>query len=221
MSLGKDKPSEFDFSRLQASVNKYYEKQLDSLGLSMKVLRQDSEESLHRKLIAINHAIENHESFGKFGVRVTTDVGAILVNNKSEALFEIGILPLLLKRNDLILERLGEFDRKTKKVVSESKVVSDNIRKELMKIAKSDTNRRLWFVIGAMVILWGIMFFLIEKFGWNLLEPLTYLLGIALAIGGYAYFAIKQREFSPWTIYQHALETRRKYLFQIFGVEEE
>jgi calcium uniporter protein, mitochondrial len=95
------------------------------------------------------------------------------------------------------------------------------IRNELTKIARSDVNRRLWFFIGFMIAAWIVIFFLIQQFGWNVLEPWTYLMGFGLMIIGYIYFASKQREFSPYAIYQHALENRKKQLFQIFGVDEE
>jgi hypothetical protein len=216
---GSTKQPVIDFSSLQAQVNKYFEKQLDDLGLSISALRRQSEESLRRNLIVVNHAIANHESFGKFAVRLSAEA-AIIVSAKSESHFEIGILPLLLERYQLILKRLDEFDKRKKLSLDASDARTSNIKAELTRIAQSEVNRRLWFVIGVMVVVWVIMFYLIERFGWNLLEPWTYLLGIALAIGGYAYFAIKQREFSPWTIYQHTLETRRKTLFEIFGLED-
>jgi Mitochondrial calcium uniporter len=212
------KQPDLDYSKLQAQVNKYFDKQLDDLGLSISSIKRQSEESLRRNLIVVNHAIENHDSFGKFSVRLSAQM-AVIVSAKSESHFEIGILPLLLERYQLILKRLDEFDKKKRLSLDTSQTRNLNIKTELTKIAQGEINRRLWLVIGAMVILWSLMFYLIERFGWNLLEPFTYLLGIALVIGGYAYFAIKQREFSPLTIYQHALETRIKNLFAIFGVE--
>ena len=44
--------------------------------------------------------------------------------------------------------------------------------------------------------------------------------GIGLTIVSYIYFAVKQKEFSPYAIYQHALESRKQRLFRIFGVAE-
>ncbi len=213
------KQPNIDHAKLQPKVNNYFEKQLDDLGLSIASIKRQSEEALRRNLIVVNHAIENHESFGKFAIRLSSEM-AVIMSTKSEAHFEVGILPLLLERYQLILKRLDEFDKKKKLSSDASSVKTSNIKVELTRIAQNEVNRRLWFVIGAMAVLWVFMFYLIEKFGWNLLEPWTYLLGIALVIGGYAYFAVQQREFSPYAIYQHALESRKKQLFQIFGVEE-
>jgi hypothetical protein len=209
-----------DFSKLQTQVNKYFEKQLDDLGLSMSALRRQSEESLRRNLIVVKQAIENHESFGKFAIRMSVE-GAIIVSAKRESHFEVGILPLLLERYQLILKRLDEFDKKKKISLEEIQNRNANIRVELTKIARGEINQRLWAFILALVVVWAILFYLIQRFGWSVLDPWIYLLEFGLAIGSYGYFAIKQREFSPLTIYQHALDTRKKQLFQLFGIQDE
>jgi len=211
----------FDYSTLQDQVNKYFEKQLENLGLSVRAIEQQSEEELRRNLNVVNQAIENHQSFGKFSIGMSAQGDAFIAMAKRESHFEIGILPLLLERYQLILTRLDEFDKKKKTSLEEAQNRNTNIKVELAKIARSEINRRLWAFILALVIAWALLFYLIQRFGWNTLDPWIYLLEFGIAIGGYAYFAVKQREFSPLTIYQHALAAKKKYLFRLFDIESE
>jgi hypothetical protein len=213
--------SSFNFSKLHKGVNHYFEEQLDTLGLGTEVLRQASEEALHRKLIIVKNALDNHESFGKFGIKYSADISVIVSNNKSESLFEVGILPLLLERYQIILERLDEFDKSTLQVDKDINTLIESVKKQLTRVAQQEVNRQLWITIGIMTALLVTISLLIQKLGWDVLEPWTYLFGITLVIGGYVYFAIKQQEFSPVAIYQHALEARKKQLFQTFGVDVE
>lgn len=214
--------AKYDYESSRHYTNEYFEKQLDSLGLSTKSIeRHHGEKALHNSLAVVNDAIENHESFGKIDIRVPSENGEIIGIKQNETLIKVGILPLLLERKKLILEQLEQYGNRKIKVDDNVETNQASIRDELTKIARGEVNRRLWIFISFMVAAWIGIFLLIQTFGWNVLEPWTYLIGVGLVIVGYIYFAIQQREFSPPAIYQHALEARKKQLFHIFGVDEE
>ncbi|MBC8506950.1 MAG: hypothetical protein H8D34_18970 [Chloroflexi bacterium] len=95
------------------------------------------------------------------------------------------------------------------------------IQRELEKIAKREINRRLWAGIALLAAVWVILFLLIQKLGWDLLEPWTYLFGFAFVIAGYVYFVTRGKEFSPFVLYNQALEFRKAELFDVFKVDDE
>lgn len=217
MAAGQTKA--LSFSETKKNLDTFFQEQLDNLGLSEDCLNQQIEEELHRSLTIIDQAIENHESFGKFGVTLTAEA-AVIITAKTESLFEIGILPLLLERKQIILARLSEFDSKNS--ISEEYLQTRrlNIQRELEKLAKRETNRRLWAVIAALTGVWSALFLLIQRLGWDLLEPWTYLVGFALTIIGYAYLVIRGKEFSPFALYNQALELRKAELSEIFQIDD-
>lgn len=100
------------FEETRKSLNVFFKQQLDSLGLSVESLKQQTEKELRRSAIVIDQAIENHESFGKLAVSIEAEGAVVVVTRKTESHFEIGILPLLLERKQIILCRLSECDTK-------------------------------------------------------------------------------------------------------------
>ena len=209
--------------RSQSDTPEYFEKKLDALDLSVRKIKRQSEGGLRRSLIVANDAIENHESFGKVTVLSPSKGKEWSTDYTPESKVETGILPFVLERKKIVLEQLEQYGDGNRRIriIDSTETNKASAREELTKIARGEVNRRLWIVISLMVVAWAVMFFLIQRIGWNVLEPWTYLIGIGLIIVGYIYFAIQQREFSPYAIYQHALEARKKELFQIFEVDEE
>jgi hypothetical protein len=55
---------------------------------------------------SINEAIKHPESFGSLSFKLSAGGKVYVTNSKSDAQFEIGILPLLLDRKKFILERI-------------------------------------------------------------------------------------------------------------------
>jgi hypothetical protein len=209
--------------RPQSDTPEYFEKQLDSLDLSVRRIRRQSEGDLRRSLIVANDAIENHESFGKITVLIPSKGKEWSTDYSPEFKVETGILPFLLERKKLVLKELQQYDRRgyEKTSVDDTEIDKTKIRDELTKMAERETKRWLWASIVLMLGLLTTVSILIRIYGWNEFEPWTYIAGIAIAIFGYVYSAIREREFSPPAIYRHALETRKKQLFQAFGVDEE
>ncbi|NGO81568.1 hypothetical protein G6045_38815 [Streptomyces sp. YC504] len=106
--------------------------------MTRKQIEGQSLDELQVSLTSVNHAIENPNGFGVVRVKMTAEAGMVVVRNEAEAHFEMGILPILLERKALILERISAL-RPTEQVqdIREevAKVVTDeNIRDHLLKI---------------------------------------------------------------------------------------
>jgi uncharacterized membrane protein len=86
-----------------------FEDQLEPLDLTKIKIEQQNLSELESSLDRVNDAIKNPESFGVLRLKMVADLGLIVAKSQSEAQFEIGIMPLLLERKKLILERIREL----------------------------------------------------------------------------------------------------------------
>lgn len=205
-------------NNLSNSLEVYFSTQLDELGLSEAQIRNQSLEQLHRSLETIEKALDRHESFGVLHQKVSGSAGTLVVTTRSEATFERGITPLLLKRRQLVLELINEYEVAQNKGESSEFIGKAFIRQQIDEVAEAEMRRRVWVFVSILAIIWIILLLLIVRYGWEAMEPWTYLAGLGLTIGGYAYFAIKQQELSPSAIYQSALEDRVLQLYKFYGV---
>lgn len=89
-----------------------FETQLEPLGLTKIQIDQQTLPELEASLERVNDAMKNPESFGVLRLQMTTDAGFLIVKGTTEAHFEIGIMPLLLERKKLIIERIRELKAK-------------------------------------------------------------------------------------------------------------
>ena len=90
--------------RVAEQAQACFEPQLAELGLSRSQIETQSLEELRQSLESINEAIKNSQSFGVFSFRPQADA-SLIITSKQRAQLEVGILPLLLDRKKLILER--------------------------------------------------------------------------------------------------------------------
>ena len=90
-----------------------------------------------------------------------------------------------------------------------------NIKAGLDRKAQREARRNLGLYFGLLAIIWAALIGgLTYYFGWDVIEPWAYFLGIGVTLGSYAYFAITEREFSPAAIYEQILETKKQKLYQ-------
>jgi len=90
-----------------------------------------------------------------------------------------------------------------------------NIKAGLDKKAQREARRNLGLYFGLLATIWaavigGLTYYL----GWGVMEPWAYFLGVGVTIGGYAYFALTEREFSPSAIYEQMLESKKLALYE-------
>ena len=93
-------------SSAREQMRRFFEPQLESLQLGEEQIQQQSLAELEASLDRINDCIKHPESFGILKLQVTAKTGLIVTQSGSEAHFEVGIVPLLLERKRLILERI-------------------------------------------------------------------------------------------------------------------
>jgi hypothetical protein len=99
-------------------------------------------------------------------------------------------------------------------------VFIENTKLRLAELAKSEVDRAFRLAVFGMIFAWIFIFWLIQRIGWEFLEPWTYLIALATVIANYLYFAVKRHEFSPAAIYYKSLEDRKEKLFYKFGIKE-
>ena len=87
----------------------FHEPHLAAQGLSEKAIDDQTLEQLHESLAKLDIVISHPEQFGFFRVKVTAEGSTVLVRNQAEAQIEIGILPLLLQRKQIVLDRIKEL----------------------------------------------------------------------------------------------------------------
>ncbi|GAA4390823.1 hypothetical protein [Hymenobacter koreensis] len=76
-------------------------------------------------------------------------------------------------------------------------------------------------IVGATTILLPLIFIgLIYKFGWDIMEPITYIFGLVLIPISYLIFAIKNKDFSYNALHEYITERRRKKLYFLYRFDE-
>ena len=93
-------------ARREELLHENFEPQLKRLGLSVELIDLQDLDQLNLSLLKVNDAISHPESFGTLKIMISADAGLVLAKAPQEAHMEIGILPLLLERKSLILNRI-------------------------------------------------------------------------------------------------------------------
>lgn len=83
----------------------FFEPQLRKLGLDVDSINHQTLDELHRSLGTINDLIAHPESFGAF--KISASGGLAILSTTVESQVEIGPLPILLERKQLILQRIA------------------------------------------------------------------------------------------------------------------
>ncbi|MBD2103593.1 hypothetical protein [Leptolyngbya sp. FACHB-261] len=122
--------------RLAAQAQEYFEPQLAELGFSKSQIETQSLDELRQSLESINEAIKHPGSFGSLSFSVGAEGKIFVTSSKSNAQFEIGILPLLLDRKKLILEKIRILSSNEKiETIQDliNRVNNEEIKKKLEK----------------------------------------------------------------------------------------
>jgi ABC-type Fe3+-siderophore transport system permease subunit len=99
---------------MRSATAAFFDKQLVVIGLTVKQIEEQSLEELTQSLEKINTAIENPEQFGFINYNLSAEARLIAARS-DDSLFTIGVLPILLERKQLILDRLA-FMEDTEKI---------------------------------------------------------------------------------------------------------
>jgi Fe2+ transport system protein B len=125
-----------DIQEQMDRARQQFESQLIKLELSKEQIERQNVPELERSLQTINDALQHPESFGVIKLKMVADLGLVVVKAGTEAHYEIGIVPLLLERKKLVLDRIqqlkGELNIENLKV-SIQNVPEDSVRENLEK----------------------------------------------------------------------------------------
>ncbi|MCI5121539.1 MAG: hypothetical protein D3908_10185, partial [Candidatus Electrothrix sp. AUS4] len=119
----------YDAGYEQAS--EYFDSQLIKLGLTHEQINKQSLEELNESLNTVNEALQNPDSFGEFKISYSANARFYVVQAESNYHRKISILPILLERKKLIVERIKELST-GKKLESLHDLIS-NISDENLK----------------------------------------------------------------------------------------
>ncbi|WP_409055848.1 hypothetical protein [Streptomyces sp. SYP-A7185] len=106
MAMGRADRGQFNTDPTEQAAERMFEPKLEKLGLTRAKIEAQNLEELQATLVTVNHAIDHPESFGVLKLKMTANMGAVIVRNEAEAHIEVGVLPILLERKALILERI-------------------------------------------------------------------------------------------------------------------
>jgi hypothetical protein len=91
-------------------AERYFEPKLRPLGLSVAQIEEMDVDGLNQALNAANDAIQNPDNFGALSLKFVANAGLIVAKVSQEGQLQVGVLPILLERKKLILDRLREFE---------------------------------------------------------------------------------------------------------------
>ncbi|KAI0649654.1 hypothetical protein C8Q79DRAFT_939766 [Trametes meyenii] len=73
---------------------------------------------------------------------------------------------------------------------------------------------------GVLVVYWGgVARLTFWDYGWDVMEPITYLSGLSMVILGYMWFLLRGREVSYSSVLHHSVSARREALYKARGLD--
>lgn len=102
--------------------------------------------------------------------------------------------------------------RKTSKKIS----AMADIKKECDELAQAAAKRVAMAGFGGIVGWWCVVYYLTfqTELGWDVMEPVTYLVGLSTLIGGYVWFLYHNREVSYRSAMNFTVSRRQQKLYQ-------
>ncbi|CAI6316702.1 unnamed protein product [Periconia digitata] len=102
--------------------------------------------------------------------------------------------------------------RKTAKKISEMA----DVKKDCDRLAHKGAQRVAMCGLGVVVGWWGLVYKLTfgTDLGWDVMEPVTYLVGLSTLIGGYIWFLYHNREVSYRSAMNFTISRRQQKLYQ-------
>jgi Fe2+ transport system protein B len=113
-------------------ARKYFDTILKPLGLTENQILEKDLPELKKSLTSINDLIDKHQSFPSIKLKMTSSARIVITTASQEAHFEIGILPVLLERKKLIIERLRSFE--SKQAIKSIKDLIDQVQDPDLKL---------------------------------------------------------------------------------------
>lgn len=132
----------------------FFEPYLENLRLSRSAILEQDTEQLQLSLMTLGMLIEHSEQLGSFGVALSVRGDVIISGNRKGELFEIGALPLLLSRKQLVLDSLRRLKAQpeVKTLLDLVEQVSDEASREALRLELSSLQQKSYPVTPAAKI---------------------------------------------------------------------
>ncbi len=113
-----------------------------------------------------------------------------------------------------------EFNRKLLSELNKSIQASEKSHIPLQDVIDDKMKTHIFILALVPIIFYAIIFFLIYKLSWNIMEPYTYVISILLIIAGYLYFAIKGADFDPRKYFASKKDKIRTLVYKNFNFDD-
>lgn len=98
----------------------------------------------------------------------------------------------------------------------------DKVKRECDHLARHGARRMALGGFGLLVMYWAAVARLtFWDYGWDIMEPITYLSGLSTVICGYLWFLYQGREVSYTSVLDHSISSRREALYRSRGLDIE
>ena len=138
--MGPSKPFR-PIDRQLEQAREFFEPTLERLGLSVASIEKQTLTELQQSLERVNEAIAKPESFGTLHIQISSSAGVgFIVTTGAETHVEVGILPILLERKRLIIDRIGNLSSEQSVAALKgliSQVSDSTIRQQLSEKVES------------------------------------------------------------------------------------
>lgn len=128
------------------------------------------------------------------------------------------------------LKALQQYDEQRDLIGKQQTIIDEQHLERLRQLsefkAKLDQravtaiNNSVKLYFSFICLLWLVIISFIFKFGWDVMEPWTYILGGSVPILSLGYFAARQHEFSPKTIYDKYVKAKKIKNYQEYGFDQ-
>jgi len=168
--------------------------------------------ALDSKFVIAIHGI--HEAGAENGAKAAQEAE----NDKNQQEQQPTVVPI----------RVPTFQQRTKylrehlvSVTKEMRSLLD-IKTECDDLALVGAKRAAFAGFGGLLTYWGTVYWLtFHVYGWDLMEPVTYLTGLTGIMGGYLWFLYHQKEISYRSVFEMSSSRRREQLYDQKGFDRQ
>jgi hypothetical protein len=94
------------YERFRAEAQRFFDAQLERIGLSEAQIESQDITELEDSLARVDDALRSPESFGVLKLSVSANAAVFIVKSDTASHIEVGVVPLLLERKKMIVDRL-------------------------------------------------------------------------------------------------------------------
>lgn len=156
----------------------------------------------------------------------STDVGDFIRDAARSAKFRLCFTDGEGRESSAISVRVPTFEdrtvflRRRLAIINAQLESMHEIKRMCDKEARRGAKRMAIGGFGMLVAYWGIVARLtFWDYGWDVMEPITYLSGLSTVICGYLWFLYQGREVSYSSVLDSSISTRREALYKMHGLD--